>query len=321
MKISDFGTGLRAYQAQQQASFIKNLLSGEQKKSTNIFTKSDVFTYQPISLSDIFNARYGSELQKVQKPDISNLPKSEVILLDEDGFPRHGYIDAANDRIKIREQKNADIENLLSENGINISESEKFSFSVDSKTLNVIVSGEIGEKAKQIETVLNNNKFGKEIISTANQACLKQEEIASHIQMRKYNANQSMQYKFGCSLDDITFDTDGTPYLPNGQSIVEAHSGGSDTEAMLSSNDEITKAVGNASLEAYLRPLREIYKAGGADVISDFTVTIDYDKNGYIDTMTDGYGFGKDQLGWYDKMKILRGDTAAITAYGSKIFG
>ncbi|MDR0904189.1 MAG: DUF4885 domain-containing protein [Ruminococcus sp.] len=320
MKISDFGSRLKAYQAGQQASFVKNLFSGGQKKSANIFTKTDVFTYQPISLSDIFNARYGSELQKLQKLDISNLPKSEVILLDEDGLPRHGYIDAANDKIKIRERKNNDIENLLSENGIKISEGEKFSFSVDSKTLNVIVSGENSDKAKQIETVLNNNKFGKEIISTANQACLKQEEIASHIQMRKYNANQSLQYKFGCSLDDITFGADGTPYLPNGQSIAEALSGGADTKPMLSSDNEMTKAVGEAFVEAYLRPLREIYNAGGADAISDFTVTIDYDKNGYIDTMTDGYGFGKDQLGWYDKMKSLRGDAAAITAYGSKIF-
>jgi hypothetical protein len=315
------------YTSYQQAQLFKKLLNSDMPgdMKVSIFSKmnTDVFSHEPSLLSDVIQSHIYSKISQTIKPDISDLlsqPDSDIILLDEEGLPRHGYLDAANDRIAIRERKNADIEELLSGNGIKISDGENFSFTVDSKTLNVTVSGENNEKAKKIESVLNNNKFGKDIISTANQACLRQEEIATHIQMRKYNANKSMQYKFGCSLDDITFDKDGTPYLPSGQSVADALSCDTDTKTMLASGDEITKVLGNASVEAYMRPLRDIYNAGGADSISDFTVSIDYDKTGYIDTVTDGYGFGKDQLAWYDKLKSLRGNTRALLAYGATIF-
>jgi hypothetical protein len=317
MKITEFGAGLRVYQAQQQASFVKNLLSGSKNSQNNIFTKmnSDVFTYEPSFMTDLIKMRFDAEIAKTKKTDTSNLPENT----ETAPTGQSGLIDAADSKIAIRKEKNADIEKLLSENGIKISDGEKFSFSVDSKTLNVTVSGENAEKAKQIETVLSNNKYGKEIISAANQASLKQEEIASHIQMRKYNANLNMQYKFGCSLDEITFDKNGTPYLPNGQSVAAAVSGGAETGAMLASGNITARSLGIASIEAVLRPLRDIYSAGGADAISDFTVNIDYDKNGYIDTMTE-YGFGTDQMGWYDKLKSLQNDIPALLAYGNTLF-
>jgi hypothetical protein len=318
VKITDFGVGLRAYQAQQQASFVKSLLSGRKSNQNNIFTKmnSDTFTYQTNFMSDIIKMRFESEIAKTKKPDTSNLLKSTKIV----NTGQSGLIDAADSKIAIRKGKNVDIAKLISDNGIKISDGEKFSFSVDSKTLNVTVSGENSGKAKQIETVLNDNKFGEEVIYAATQGCLKQQEIATHLQMQKFNTNKGMQYKFGCSLEDITFDTNGMPYLPNGKSVVEELTSNSDTRAMVSSSDMMTRSLGIASIEAVMRPLRDIYNAGGADAISDFTVNIDYDKNGYIDTMTE-HGFGTGQMEWYDKLKSLQNDIPALLAYGLKLFG
>jgi hypothetical protein len=53
MEITNFSAGLRVYQAEQQASFLKSLLSGRKTNQNNIFAKmnSDTFSYQPNLLS------------------------------------------------------------------------------------------------------------------------------------------------------------------------------------------------------------------------------------------------------------------------------
>jgi hypothetical protein len=322
MNIPEFGAGLRAYQAQQKAYFIKNFFSLKSPaNSTKTFmrNKTDIFTYEPDIMNDMIRSHFEAEISKTKKLNTSNLPKEDKILLDENGLPRHGYIDAADSKIAIRKGKNEDIAKVLSDSKITIDDGEIFSFSVDSKSLKVTVSGENTEKSRQIEETLNDNKFGEEIIYAATQASFKQQEICSHLQMTKFYANKGMEYNFGCSLDDITFDKNGIPYLPNGKSVADELAGRADISEMLSSDDIMTLRIGITSIEAVTRPLRDIYDAGGADAIGDFTVNIDYDKNGYIDTMTE-HGFGTGQMGWYEKLTSLRTDIPAILAYGSTLF-
>jgi hypothetical protein len=328
MKITDFGAGLRAYQAQQQASFVKSLLSGKNKtNSMNIFGQknTDIFTYKPSPISDIINKRVEAEIEKneISNNFALNKPDLDGVVLDEDGYPITAYQLFSDKKIAARKERNEQMSDLLQKNGIKLSDDESYNFSVDSSTFKVTVTGknEKGEKrAAEIEKVLNDNNFGSEILHTAMQASRPAERLATPLEQLKYNTNFALQTKFGCSISDITFDEKGNAILPNGKSIADELANEPQNAEWLSSDDETVQKVGKAAVSGLSIAIEKLRK-NGIGSIKDVTVNIDYDNSGFTDTMTEGYGFGKGQLGWYDTLKSLRDNVMAVQAYGNRIIG
>jgi hypothetical protein len=327
MKITDFGAGLRAYQAQQQASFVKSLLSGRKSNQNNIFTKmnSDTFTNQTNFMSDIIKMRFEAEIAKNKMSDNSAFknPELDGVVIDEDGYPITAYQLFSDKKIEARKERNEQMSDLLQKNGIRLSDDESYNFSVDSSTFKVTVTGknEKSEKrAAEIEKVLNDNNFGSEILHTAMQASRPAERLAMPLEQLKYNTNLALQSKFGCFISDITFDEKGNAILPNGKSIADELASEPQNAKWLSSDDKTAQEVGKSAVSGLTIAIEKLRK-NGIDDIKDVTVNIDYDNSGFTDTMTEGYGFGKGQLGWYDTLKSLRGNVMAVQAYGNRIIG
>jgi hypothetical protein len=328
MKITDLGAGLRVYQAEQQAAFVKSLLSGKNRTdSADIFGRknTDIFTYKPSPISDIINKRFAAEIAKYKMSDNSALknPELDGVVLDDDGYPITAYQLFSDKKIAARKERNEQMSDLLQKNGIRLSDDESYNFSVDSSTFKVTVTGKNDKsekRAAEIEKVLNDNNFGSEILHTAMQASRPAERLATPLEQLKYNTNFALQSKFGCFISDITFDEKGNAILPNGKSIADELANEPQNAEWLSSDDKNVQNVGKAAVSGLQIAIEKLRK-NGIDSINNVTVNIDYDNSGFTDTMTEGYGFGKGQLGWYDTLKNLRGDVLAVQAYGNRIIG
>jgi hypothetical protein len=285
----------------------------------------DIFKYEPSPISDIINKRFAAEIAKNKMSDnlALNKPDLEGVVLDADGYPITAYQLNSDKKIAARKERNEQMSDLLQKNGIRLSDDESYNFSVDSSTFKVTVTGknEKSEKhAAEIEKVLNDNNFGSEILHTAMQASRPAERLASPLEQLKYNTNFALQTKFGCSISDITFDEKGNAILPNGKSIADALASEPQNAEWLSSDDKTVREVAKAAVSGLPTAIEKLHK-NGIENIKDVMINIDYDNSGFTDTMTEGYGFGKGQLGWYDTLKSLRGDVMAVQAYGNRIIG
>lgn len=193
-----------------------------------------------------------------------------------------------------RQEQNNNINEVLDRNGIQLSDNDKLTLTVD-KECKISVSGTVGEeKRAKIEQALNSKdaKIGANLftdIMVVNNLNGK----LNRLEYDKWEASRLLEEQTGQSLKDLK--------LVDGK-IIGANE---KLESILNSSLENVE-TGAAHLQRVMLKKLKTVLSYGADNIPDLKFSIDYQNGSLIDKDVK-YGFGPEQLKtWFDDVMACR---------------
>jgi hypothetical protein len=279
--------------------FVKNPFTGEKMLSVNILLngldKTKLKTVSASSSRSSAVRRFDSfEMKPESKEDVkkTRLELEEYTenglrwVRDGNGWRIAGGFDVDSTyrhKLENRTEFNDRINTLLQENGIEISDDEKFRFNVDSH-YNIMVAGENNEKAVEIEQILNDAGMGKDLFGHIGRSMVGCPQVLfGKDESKVMHANHLMLRFFGYHIENLVFEGNQA-FTPGGKPLHEAV-----RENNLPSS--IICAVNEAHIAG-------IHKAANISRSIDFT-----GGKGLLD-IYEPYGFGTGQTDWMQPEKF-----------------
>ncbi len=232
--------------------------------------------------------------------------------LDEEGYLKDGDLSGIALRRANREALNSSINQLLSDNGITLSDKDELKFTVDAY-YQVSVSGNIcDEKRDSIAKVLNDNHLGKKIASTTYSVSYKSHRF-SQVEEDKNMVNKELQRYTDMDLRDFKSNGKTLVSKQDGRTIQEIFSDAVETNDAIAS---VSKGHVKKMLDYYLGNVMKY----GYDNVKDIEFEIGF-VGGKLYDYNAVYGYGVGQTDWYDNLMNAKGNYEEVWRLSAELYG
>lgn len=230
---------------------------------------------------------------------------------DKDGYVKNGYTTYDIPKLERRENLNTKINDLLTSNGIEVTDKDELKFTIDAYNQVKVTGNADEEKLEAIAKILNDNKMGSQLVGTTSGIAYKHQRY-TQIEYDKYSLNKDLQRYADLDLRDFEYNGETLVSKEDGRSILEIYCEAIDNAESV---PDISK---NHVKSTFSNTLKRVMNYG-YEKIDDVKFEIGFVSNKLYD-IDAVFGYGAGQTDWLENLHNSRGNIDQYNKYANEVF-
>ncbi len=230
---------------------------------------------------------------------------------DKDGYVKNGYTTYDIPKLERRENLNTKINDLLTSNGIEVTDKDELKFTIDAYNQVKVTGNADEEKLEAIAKILNDNKMGSQLVGTTSGIAYKKQRY-TQIEYDKYSLNKELQRYTDLDLRDFEYNGETLVSKEDGRSILDIYC---DAISNAESVPDVSKSHVKATFSNTLKRVMNY----GYDKIDDVKFEIGFVSNKLYD-IDAVFGYGAGQTEWLENLHNSRGNIDQYNKYANEVF-